>query len=230
MTNDVFDLEQIDRKSHLDQALDALDKGDVETARDQIRRAAKQSRSLKNYSISWIADLLSFIGENYGEASVEDALRQFGDRELADRADPDNDWWSVPAEVRAKVVTRAMLSNFGEVDVDADDEKIILSFQCGSGGWLINSGAYDGDDGLLTLTDKGPRTFGRDSLPVYCAHCSVNNEMQAVESTGRLSTVEHPPTRPGEPCVHHVYRDPSDIPDEVYLRIGERPPSDENTT
>jgi hypothetical protein len=224
MTSDEFDLDQIDRQSHLDQALAALDDGDVALAQDQIKRAAKQSRSLKDYSISWIADLLSFIGERDGEQAVEDALRRFGDRELADRSEPDNDWWSVPAEVRAKVVSRAMLSNFGEVEVEADETKITLSFRCGSGGWLIDSGAYEGDEALLTLSETGPRTFGRDELPVYCAHCSVNNEMQAVESTGRLSTVEHPPTRPGEPCIHHVYRDPADIPDEIYLRIGKTRP------
>ncbi len=225
MTNGEFDLDDIDRASHLDQALAALDDGDLDETRNQIRRAATQSRNLKNYSISWIADLLSFIGERHGEDEVEAALRRFGDRELADRAEPDNDWWSVPAEVRAKVVTRAMLTNFGEVDVDCDDDKITLSFRCGSGGWLIDSGAYEGDEALLTLREKGPRTFSRSELPVYCAHCSVNNEIQAVESTGRLSTVEHPPTKPGEPCVHHVYRNPEDIPDEIYLRIGKTPPS-----
>lgn len=230
MTEQSFDLDAIDRKSHLDQALDALDEGDIDRARDQINRAARQSKSLKDYSITWIADLMSFIGERDGEQAVEDALRRFGDRTLADRAEPDNDWWSVPAEVRSKVVTRAMLSNFSEVEVEADEEKITLSFQCGSGGWLIASGAYQGDEALLTLSESGPRTFGRDTLPVYCAHCSVNNEMQAVESTGQLSTVEHPPTRPGDPCVHHVYREPADIPDEIYLRIGKRPPNAEPVT
>ena len=73
-----------------------------------------------------------------------------------------------------------------------------LSFRCGSGGWLIDSGAYEGDNALLTLTERGPRTFGLDSMWVYCAHCSVNNEMQSVESTGRLTSVEFRP-RPATP-------------------------------
>ena len=217
----------IDRSSHFVQARVALDEGDTATAADQIDRAEKQARQLKQYSIRWIAELLSWIGDTEGEAAVEAALRRFGERNLAERALPENDWWSLPAEVRAKVVARAMLANGAEVELDEDDEKIVMSFRCGSGGWLIDSGAYEGDDALLVLSEPGPRTFGRESMWVYCAHCSVNNEMQAVESTGRLTSVEFPPERPGEPCVHHVYKQPSDIPEEIYVRIGmTKPESD----
>lgn len=218
-------MDGIDRASHLAQAREALAAGAPEIAADQLDRAERQARQLKQYSIRWIAELLSWIGETQGEAAVEAALRRFGERNLADRAEPDNDWWSVPAEVRAKVVARAMLANGAEVELAEDEEKIVMSFRCGSGGWLIDSGAYEGDDALFTLTEAGPRTFGRDEMWVYCAHCSVNNEMQAVESTGRLTSVEFPPQRPGEPCVHHVYRRPEDIPDEIYVRIGARKPA-----
>lgn len=215
----------IDRTSHFVQARDAVDDGDLEQARDQLDRAEQQARRLKQYSIRWIAELLSWIGDTQGEAAVEEALRRFGERNLADRALPENDWWSVPAEVRAKVVARAMLANGADVDITEDDEKIVMSFRCGTGGWLVDSGAYEGDDALLVLRERGPRTFDRDELWVYCAHCSVNNEMQAVEATGRLTSVEFPPERAGEPCVHHVYRRPTDIPDEIYVRIGASKPA-----
>ena len=217
-------MDGIDTEAHWDQALAALDDGDLSRARDQIERGRVQARRLKDYSISWIADLLSFIGEEMGEPSVEDALRRFGDRRLTDEREGDPGWWDVPADVRAKVISRAMLANFGEVDVAEDDEKITLSFRCGTGGWLIDSGAYEGEEALLTLTDQGPRTFERAELPVYCAHCSVNNEMQAAERDGHLTIVEHPPERPGQPCVHHVYRRREDIPEEAYVRIGRTKP------
>ena len=217
-------LDGIDRSSHFALAREALDKGDTDRARDQIDRAERQAAALKQYSIRWIAELLSWVGETEGEAAVEDVLRCFGERNLADRALPDNDWWSVPAEVRAKVVARAMLANGAEIELAEDDEKIVMSFRCGTGGMLIDSGAYEGEAALMKLTESGPRTFGRDSLWVYCAHCSVNNEIQAVETTGRLTTVEFPPERAGEACVHHVYRRPQDIPEEIYVRIGKSKP------
>jgi hypothetical protein len=129
----------------------------------------------------------------------------------------------MPAESRAKAVARAMVANFGDCEVAEDDEKITLSFRCGTGGRLIDEGRYD-DDGYLVLRERAGRTFMRDELPVYCAHCSVNNEIQAVEWGGAPVTVEHPPERAGEPCVHHVYKDASLMPDDVYVRIGKRPP------
>ena len=122
-----------------------------------------------------------------------------------------------------------MLANGASVEVTEDDEKITLAFRCGTGGRLIDEGRYDqqddGSEGYLTLTEPGPMTFGRDALPVYCAHCSINNELQPIERDGLPTTVEQPPRVAGEACIHHVYRDPASVPDEVFLRLGQTRPS-----
>jgi hypothetical protein len=206
-----------------EQAKAALAAGDAEGAAALIDAAVRRWRSLQDYSINWITSLLSFIGRELGEDAVERALRAFGEEFVRPRRG--EGWDELPADARAKAVARAMVANFGTCEVDEDDEKITLSFRCGTGGRLIDEGRYDGDDGFLTLREPGGRTFMRDGLPVYCAHCSVNNEIQAVEWGGSPVTVEHPPERPGEPCVHHVYKDPASMPDDVYLRIGKRPPA-----
>jgi hypothetical protein len=185
-----------------------------------LDKAVDQWGALKDYSINWITSLLTFIGEELGEEAVERALRKTGDEFVRPRRDTGTDWGSLPASVRAKVIARAMLSNMGSVDVDEDDEKIVLSFRCGTGGRLIDDGRYEGDPAYLTLREKSGRTFMRDELPVYCAHCSVNNEMQPVEWGGAPTSIEHPPERKGEACVHHIYKDTSAIPDEAYERIG----------
>ena len=111
---------------------------------------------------------------------MERALRRTGEEFVKPRRSTGG-WGALPASARAKVIARAMVSNFGSVEVDEDDEKIALSFRCGSGGKLIDDGAYEGDDAYLTLREVAGRTFMRDELPVYCAHCSVNNEIQAIE-------------------------------------------------
>ncbi len=64
----------------------------------------------------------------------------------------------------------------------------------------------------------------RDELPVYCAHCSINNEIQPVEWGVPPTSIEHPPRVAGEPCIHHVYKNPAAMPDEVYVRLGKSPP------
>ena len=210
-----------------EQARAAFVAGRADDGSALLDKAVDQWRSLKDYSINWITSLLTFIGEELGEEAVEQALRKTGDEFVRPRRDTGTDWGSLPASVRAKVIARAMVSNMGSVDVDEDDEKIVLSFRCGTGGRLIDEGRYEGDPSYLTLREKSGRTFMRDELPVYCAHCSVNNEMQPVEWGGAPTSIEHPPERKGEACVHHIYKDTSAIPDEAYERIAEtRPPAE----
>jgi hypothetical protein len=207
------------------QAKAAIDAGDPDAAKALIDRAVAQWDGLKDYSINWITSLLTFVAEELGEEAVERALRKTGDEFVRPRRSTGTDWGDVPAAQRAKVIARAMLANMGEVEVSEDDEKIVLAFRCGSGGRLIDDGRYEGDDAYWTLRERGGRTFERDELPVYCAHCSVNNEIQPVEWGSTPTSIEYPPERPGERCIHHVYKDVRSVPAEAYLRIGKRPPT-----
>ncbi len=199
---------------------DRIDDGDA-----LLDRAVSQWGSLKDYSINWVTSLLTFIGEELGEEAVERALRKTGDEFVRPRRETGTDWGSLPASARAKVIARAMVANMGQVDVTEDDEKIVLSFRCGSGGRLIDEGRYEGEHAYLTLRERSGRTFMRAALPVYCAHCSVNNEMQPVEWGGAPTSIEHPPERAGEPCVHHVYKETAAIPADAYERIGKAKPA-----
>jgi len=210
-----------------EQAKNAIAQGRPGEAAALIDRAVEQWSGLKDYSINWITSLLTFIGEEMGEEAVERALRKTGEEFVRPRRDTGTEWGSLPASARAKVIARAMLANMGAVDVAEDDEKIVLSFRCGSGGKLIDDGRYEGEHAYLRLREQGPRTLMRDELWVYCAHCSVNNEMQPVEWGGTPTSVEYPPERPGEPCVHHIYKDVTKLPAAAYERIGKRAPDAE---
>lgn len=196
---------------------EAIEAGDGERALFLVDRMVGDWDRNKEYSINWIASLLSFIGRRLGEPAVEEALRDFGDRYLAGRRAGAFD---LPARKRMEGIVRAMKANGATVSVDEDEKKWTLAFRCGSGGRLIDDGAYGPPRDYLTLRQRGPVTFGRESLPVYCAHCSVNNEIQPIETLGAPVTVQFPPESAGEPCVHHVYKNPGDIPAEIYRRAG----------
>ncbi|MBK5287862.1 MAG: hypothetical protein JJE46_05275 [Acidimicrobiia bacterium] len=202
----------------------AIDAGDHEAAKALLDRAVAQWSSLQDYSINWIASLLTFIADELGEPAVERALRKTGDEFVRPRRSTDTAWGDLPAAQRAKVISRAMLANTGAVEVSEDDEKIILSFRCGSGGRLIDDGRYEGEHPYRTLTERSGPTFMRDEMWVYCAHCSVNNEIQPVEWGETPTSIEYPPTRPGEACVHHVYKDVTKVPVADYDRIGKAKP------
>jgi hypothetical protein len=167
---------------------------------------------------------MSFIAEELGEEAVERALRATGEQFVKPQRNSGVDWGSLPAAARAKVIARAMLANFGEVDVSEDDEKVVLSIRCGTGGRLVDEGRYEGENAYVTLREPAPRTFMLDALPVYCAHCSINNEIQPIEWGGVPISIEHPVVEPGMRCVHHIYKDVHAVPAEDYERIGKRPP------
>jgi len=196
---------------------EAIDAGDGPEAKRLLREMVAAWRRNKDYSINWIASLLSFIGRRLGEPAVEEALRDFGERFVRARRAGSKD---IDARTRMEGIVRAMKANGAEVELTEQDDRYVLSFRCGSGGMLIDEGAYGPPKDYLMLTERGPRTFMRDQLPVYCAHCSVNNEMQGIEWDGVPHTVEHPPTKPGERCIHHVYKRTEDIPEEIYRRVG----------
>jgi hypothetical protein len=200
---------------------EAIDAGDGAEAKRLIRTMRADWLRNKDYSINWITSLLSFIGRRLGEDAVEEALRDFGERFVRPRRAGVQD---LDPRTRMEAIVRAMKANGGEVKLSEDDEKYELSFRCGSGGMLIDEGAYGPPKDYLVLRQRGPRTFMRDELPVYCAHCSVNNEMQGIEWDGVPSTVEHPPSAPGERCVHHVYKSAAAIPEEIYRRVGKDGP------
>ena len=208
-----------------EQAKAAIDAGDGEAAKALIDRAVTQWGGLKDYSINWITSLLTFVADELGEDAVERALRKTGDEFVRPRRTTGTEWGTLPAAQRAKVIARAMVANMGEVEVAEDDEKIVLSFQCGTGGKLIDDGRYEGDHPYWTLREPAGRTFQRDELPVYCAHCSVNNEIQPVEWGSAPTSIEFPPEHPGEPCVHHIYKDVADTPAAAFVRIGKTPPA-----
>ena len=203
-----------------EQAKAAIDAGDLDGAKDLVDRAVTQWAALKDYSINWITSLLTFVADELGEEAVERALRTTGEEFVRPRRDTGTAWSELPASARAKVIARSMLGNMGAVEVSEDDEKIVLSFRCGSGGKLIDDGRYEGEHAYATLREPAGRTFSRDELWVYCAHCSVNNEIQPVEWGEAPTSIEFPPERRGEPCVHHVYKDVNAIPAEAYERIG----------
>ena len=200
---------------------EAIDRGEAAAAKKLLHRMEADWLRNKDYSINWITSLLSFIGRRLGEDAVEEALRDFGDRFLRERR---AGMASATPEQRYEGLLRAMKANGATVETSEDDEKYVAAFQCGSGGKLIDDGAYDAPRNYLTLREKGPRTFGRDALPVYCAHCSVNNEMEGIEQTGVPVTIEFPPEHAGEPCVHHIYKNPAAIPDAIYHRVGKEKP------
>jgi hypothetical protein len=101
---------------------------------------------------------------------------------------------------------------------------------CGSGGRLIEEGAYEAPKHLATVRGNRLESFGLEEMPVYCMHCPATNKLvleNAVENNGPLFLLVEPDLVGGRirgHCSFNIYNDVADVPDDVWERVGMAPP------
>ena len=77
---------------------------------------------------------------------------------------------------------------------------------------------------LASAREAHDWTWGKKGVCLYCAHCSLVNEILPIEHYGKPGRVTEYPENPGDPCVWYIYKNPDDIPEEFYTRIGKTKP------
>jgi hypothetical protein len=159
-----------------------------------------------------VAALLSWIGRRYGTDELEEAYEEamaadlLGDAGFRERAEA------------LMHFTRVHLQPF---EIEEDAKKLtFLCAVCPSGGRLLREGHYDPPRAGLRV--PGPRwlTWGRDDLPVYCCHEPIMERASILKSGAPLFIVEPSEVLGEEPCRTFLYKDPADIPERYYTRLG----------
>ncbi|MFZ5570085.1 MAG: hypothetical protein ACOZF0_06755 [Thermodesulfobacteriota bacterium] len=113
----------------------------------------------------------------------------------------------------------------GKFHISEDEEKFTFHLHpCGSGARLWLRGIYAEGKGGACVRQARTWTYGRDHFPVYCVHCPFLNEILPWESTyGALLWPVDPPEKFGkDECRWYVYKNPGDIPEHHYGRLGIR--------
>jgi hypothetical protein len=205
-------------------ALEALDRGDPDTARYWCRQEAATHCDIHDVFVATIAGLFSYIYDELGEEAAVEAVRtKMANNtikllELRTSQGP-REWvgWCVDQWRQHREPPG--------LTVEEDDEKFTLTVHCGSGAKLVERGAYDGPDGFRRLQKPGPHTFGETGMPIYCSHCSWAHELMPIATLGQGSQfwvhADRPfPVNPGDPCIHYIYKHVRDIPDRHYERLG----------
>ena len=208
-----------------DRAKAEIAAGRIDAGVELFDEAVSRARELQYFFVNRLTSLMSFIAEELGEEAVERALRTTGERFIRARRDTGVDWGELPASARAKVDRRARCSATSATSTSA---RTTRRWCCRSGAAPAVDSSRKGATRATTRTspcsERAPRTFMLDALPVYCAHCSINNEIQPIEWGGDPISIEHPAVAPGTRCVHHVYKDVRAVPPRSYERIGKEPP------
>jgi hypothetical protein len=205
----------------LDLVLEAIDAGNKEKAKALAERMYKEFNFLHDGYFFWVTGLLSYIYKNYGIDVVEKAEREAHAIEAKVVFKP-----SKKTDIRSRVkhMVGGMRGHLQPITIKEDDEKITVAMEpCGSGERLIQMGGYE--EGLARVKDPHPITWGQKDFPMYCVHCPVM-EMLDIENAGDF-IVTHIVSDPigKEHCQFTFYKDPKDIPEDFYKRIGKSRPA-----
>jgi len=223
--NRLFTDEELEQftKGHIELALEALEKGDIETAKKWCKRNEETKHWIHDHYVYWVTSLLTHIHNRYGEDASVQALKESYFLPLLDLE-----------RTRKKVGMKAYMEAWVDgilrhhsmipgLKIEEEDDKFIVTFgHCGSGGFLIDQGAYDGTFGFARIKNARPETWGEKDVPVYCAHCTwveIWSNMLSGDKAQNIVIAKRKKL-PGEACVLHFYKDPSKVPDEFKNRIG----------
>ena len=181
-------------------------------ALDRARRLHEEALRSHDRGMSRVSALLSWIARNQGADAVEAAL------EVAMSADMLGD---ASYRERAEALMHFTRVHLQPFDLREDDEKLtFLCPVCPSGGRLLQAGHYEPPRSDAHVPGPRPLTWGRETLPAYCCHEPVM-EKASIEKTGVPLFVVDPPERLGvDPCPTYLYKDPADIPERFYTRLG----------
>jgi hypothetical protein len=204
----------------LDLLKEAIDDGDTERSKELAQRMYDEVGYLHDGYMFWVSGLLTYIYDNYGIEAVERAEREAHTIEEKVVFKP-----LEKTDFRSQVehAAKAMRGHLQPLVIEEDDEKVTITMKpCGSGERIMAMGGYEA--GLAKVEDPHNATWGRKNFPIYCVHCPVK-EMMSVENTGHLSVIHlaSDPMRHGF-CHFAFYKDPADIPEEFYTRIGKKKP------
>ena len=210
-------------KGHIELALEALEKGDIETAKHWCRRNEETKHWIHDHYVYWVTSLLTHIHNRYGEDAAVAALKESYFLPLLGLE-----------RTRKELGVKAYMESWVDgilrhhsmipgLKIEEEDDKFVVTFgHCGSGGFLIDQGAYDGTFGFARIKNARPETWGEKDVPVYCAHCTwveIWSNMLSGDKAQNIVVAKRKKL-PGEPCILHFYKDPSKVPEEFKNRIG----------
>jgi hypothetical protein len=217
----------------MDRAIEAIDAGDLETARELCSGMRHEWRFLHDLMAESMLGLISYVQERCGEDAVADAWRHSMERgwkrDTAKivRKDRRSIVEALAATWRAHS-TSGVGDHPGQFTIEEDADKFTFTMNpCGSGQRLWRRGMYEGDSAYGVTREAHDWSYERVGLPLYCTHCTFMNELLPIKWYGLPLYPSDPPNDyDTDPCVWYWYKDPADIPERHWTRYGVAKPGD----
>lgn len=228
-----------DRPSRLgistwDLAKKAIKHGNKKEALSLVEYLNLEGKRLHDLYGEWIFALLTHIGKS-SEEEVYLAQRYA----IEMNSGMGNPWGKpqkpLPLEEVVQTIAEAMRSHRsgprerGNFKVREDREKYTMILNpCGSGGRMMRTGELDklsprtGAPYFFGKTKKPYSwSWGKRGVPYYCAHCCIL-EILDTERFGYPRKIILYPESSGKPCTWLFYKNPQDIPEIYFKRIGRK--------
>ncbi len=213
-------------RRYFDEAIRLLESAQFETARKTIDQFVSEARTRHDSLCLYLWVFPTVIAKECGQRISETVL--LSSFKTCSFYEPIFKLaLSLPPEELAVILAEHMRAHFsgqdrkGSVEVVEDSDRFELIFDaCGSGGAMRRRAEEMVTLGLGNYPDASPATWGlQGKVPSYCAHCA-QNEVVSIERIGYPAWVVGFNPDASKPCRWVIYKDPADIPERHFERLG----------
>ena len=198
---------------------EAIQAGDKDKAAKLGKRMYREFEAMHDLLVKWLASNYNYIYGKYGDAGLYEALHEGCSVWAKDLI---NIYAGKEPQRILEILIMGLRGHLQGYKIEEDDDKFTIYCEpCGSGGRLVQSGAYESGPKFARLKAQ-PMTYGQSNYPVYCAHCTFQ-ETLPIEATGKPIFITEPPAEVGKgPCKVIIYKDSNKIPEKYYTKVGKK--------
>jgi len=240
-------VESLGRKIRTDDKIEELGESSFDVLRELIRGGRKDVALefidyLQN-EFKWVHDLyndwvyadLDYVAKTYGEEEIPKLLRHV--REVLMKSSYRGQG-EITVLDNLRLFAEALRAHrcgpreSGSLKIWEEKNRYVIELHpCGAGGRQRQVGQLDGipprtgEPFNLGVTQKPyPWSFGKKGVPYYCVHCCFWHEYMMIEKFGFPSKIVDYQDDPEAPCRWYFYKNPAEIPENYYKRLGMQKP------
>lgn len=207
----------------VDLLIEAIETGDSQEAKNLAKRMYSEFSFMHDYLVDWVTSFMDHIYKSYGEDAFYQALMKV----TKAPAKPSATKKAVDFRSQVQGMAHVLRGHLEPIKVEEDDEKVCMQMQpCGSGQRLVQDGGYSPPRNLTMIQKPHPLTWGLTDFPIYCTHCPFL-VILSIEQLGHPAFTIVPGEKIADDfCKFCMYKDPKDIPEEIYTMLGKQKPKD----
>lgn len=209
----------------------AMDRGDLADAKRIAEYARLEWQVVHDMYVNWSWSFFTYIADTYGEAELEKAMRSVLASYYKARYDK---VMASDVKTQLQLTVEGLRGHLmgpgrqGDIAITEEEDRYVLKLNpCGSGG-VARQRVESGNEPtpqLFGFSKKAhPWTWGKEHVCYYCAHCTMVNEIMAIENYGHPMRVTEYPETAEDACIWYIYKDSKNIPAEYYERVGKPAP------